>query len=202
MKNIKVVLGDITTAKTDLIVNAANKDLRPGGGVCGAIYKAVGPELDDLIKSKKKFGFPFFKGDVPTNTDKEKFGVGCAMITSNWVIDVEKKPCSTLWKIIHAVGPIYEMHSPENAAILLERTYLSIIAMGDLYSKTVKDDGIVSIAVPLISTGIYGYPLVEGIKVAIDTLANAPDNVHFEIWCFTESDYEITTNLLNERSTS
>lgn len=194
MKNIKVVLGDITTAKTDLIVNAANAGLNPGGGVCGAIYKAVGPELNDLIKRKKKLGFPFYKGDIPTNTEKEKFGVGCSMITTNWVIDVEKKP----WSIIHAVGPIYEMYSPENAEILLERTYLSIIAMGDLYSKTAKDGDTVSIAVPLISTGIYGYPLMEGIKVAIDTLASAPDNIHFEIWCFTEEDYEITTNLLND----
>lgn len=200
MKNIKVILGDITTAKTDLIVNAANAGLNPGGGVCGAVYKAVGPELNDLIKSKKKLGFPFYKGDIPTNTEKEKFGVGCAMITSNWVIDVEKEPWSTIWNIIHAVGPIYEMHSPENAAILLERTYISIIAMGDLYSKTSRDGSPVSIAVPLISTGIYGYPLVEGINIAIETLARANDNLHFEIWCFTEGDFEITTHLLDAQS--
>jgi O-acetyl-ADP-ribose deacetylase (regulator of RNase III) len=43
--NIKIMLGDLTEMDTDAIVNAANNDLKLGGGLAGAIRRKGGPQI-------------------------------------------------------------------------------------------------------------------------------------------------------------
>ncbi len=74
--------GDITTMQVDIIVNAANSDLRGGGGVDGAIHRAGGSAI---MKECKMIGV------CPT---------GEAVITTAGNLPSKK--------VIHTVGPIWE----------------------------------------------------------------------------------------------
>ena len=70
------------------VVNAANAELRMGGGVAGAIHRAAGPEL---TKECRKYA-PIRPGE--------------AVITRGYRL-------SNKW-VIHCLGPVYGMDRPEN----------------------------------------------------------------------------------------
>ncbi len=62
--------------------------------------------------------------------------------------------------VIHTVGPIY--HGKDEDSKLLSSCYLNSL-------KLAVKHNIASIAFPAISCGIYGYPVKEACKIAIDT---------------------------------
>jgi O-acetyl-ADP-ribose deacetylase len=83
---------DITTLATDAIVNAANEALAPGGGVCGAIHRAAGPELARACARL---------GGCPT---------GEARLTPGFRLPARF--------VIHAVGPVWHGGEAREAELL------------------------------------------------------------------------------------
>ena len=65
--------------------------------------------------------------------------------------------------VIHTVGPIYFEHTPSEAEALLTSCYENSLNLA-------KEKGLKTIAFPLISAGVYGYPQRDAIRVAIETM--------------------------------
>jgi O-acetyl-ADP-ribose deacetylase (regulator of RNase III) len=155
--------GDITTAATDAIVNAANEWLTPGGGVSGAIHRAGGPAIAEECRA-----FVAEHGAL---------AVGSAAITTGGALPSRY--------VIHAVGPVWH-HGRHNEAELLGAAYRSAIDIADEY-------GLVSVAFPSISTGVFGYPVELAAPVAleaiIDALSHAVHVREVEIVLFDETSY-------------
>lgn len=99
---IEIHPGDITQLDVDAIVNAANARLQPGGGVCGAIHRAAGPELVSACAAI---------GHCPT---------GAARITPGFALKARH--------VIHAVGPVWHGGGQNEAGLLAScyRTSLQI----------------------------------------------------------------------------
>lgn len=101
---LEIVQGDIVNQPDcDAIVNAANAELRTGGGVAGAIHRIGDPEL---TKETRKFA-PIRPGE--------------AVITS--------APNLPNKFIIHCLGPVYGVDKPED--ILLANCYKNALAIAD-----------------------------------------------------------------------
>lgn len=65
--------------------------------------------------------------------------------------------------IIHAAGPIYHRWEPQQSEQLLRSAYLESLKLALQYQCT-------SIAFPLISSGIYGYPKEDALRVAVTAI--------------------------------
>lgn len=159
---------DITRMHTDAIVNAANRRLLPGGGVCGAIFAAAGAQQLTAVCDKL----------APVQT-------GEAVITPGFNLAASY--------IIHTPGPVYAEHSPSESKKLLADSYRNSL-------KLAYENGCRSIAFPLISSGIYGFPKKEALKTASETIEQFLEDHEMNVYLtvFDKEAYQISTSLQKE----
>lgn len=100
--SIEIVEGDIASQPDlDAVVNAANAQLMPGGGVAGALHRAAGPKLAEACKPL-----------APIEP-------GQAVITAGFELPNQ-------W-VIHALGPRYGIDQPSDE--LLAAAYRNVLSV-------------------------------------------------------------------------
>ncbi|HWJ08898.1 MAG TPA: O-acetyl-ADP-ribose deacetylase [Nocardioides sp.] len=161
---IEVVEGDITQQQVDAVVNAANRAMRGGGGVDGAIHRAGGPEvLEDCVR---RFPRGLATGDAGWTT--------AGAMPARWVI--------------HVVGPDHTRG--ERDRTLLTSCYRRALEVAD-------ELGARSVAFPLVSAGVYGWPKDDAVDAALETLRATPTQVELaRIVAFDRLSYDLVVGRL------
>jgi O-acetyl-ADP-ribose deacetylase len=148
MPRIVLVEGDITEQRVDAIVNAANATLLGGGGVDGAIHRRGGPSILEACRRIRSTEWP---DGLPTGRAVATIG---GDLPARWVI--------------HTVGPVYARE--EDPVTLLSSCHTESLRIAD-------ELGAARVAFPAISTGVYGYPIDEAARVAVEAVRTADTSV-------------------------
>lgn len=135
---VVAVVGDLTAADVDAIVNAANVHLEHGGGVAGAIARAGGPEIQAESHAWVDEHGPLQEGQAAVTT-------------------AGRLPAR---RVVHVAGPVYDAGSDRN------EPHLRAAVRGAL--DAAADEGLGSLAFPAISAGIYGYPPDDATRILAD----------------------------------
>lgn len=130
--------GDLTKARVDAIVNAANRVMLGGGGVDGAIHRAAGPRLVEACRQ------------VPADEQGVRCPTGEARITPGFDLPAKH--------VIHTVGPVY--HRDPEPEELLARAYRACLELAEAH-------GVRTIAFPAISCGAFGFPIPRAAEIAV-----------------------------------
>ncbi|MEN3613241.1 O-acetyl-ADP-ribose deacetylase [Plantactinospora sp. ZYX-F-223] len=141
---IDLVQGDITAQRVDVIVNAANSSLLGGGGVDGAIHRRGGPAI--LAECRALRAARYGRG-LPTG---QAVSTTAGNLPARWVV--------------HTVGPVWS--ADEDRSALLRNCYANSLAVAD-------DLGAASVAFPLISSGVYRWPVEDAVRQALTVLTAA-----------------------------
>lgn len=137
-RTIQVRQGDLTAEDTDAIVNAANSRLAHGSGVAGAIVRRGGEVIQ-----RESLDWVLKNGEVPTG---QVAVTGAGSLSCRYVI--------------HAVGPVWRDGRQNEEALLADATGNSLRRAHEL--------GLTSIALPAISSGIFGFPKERCAEILIE----------------------------------
>lgn len=165
---VELVQGNIVDIPADVVVNAANKWLTRGGGVCGAIFNAAGAE---------------------------ELEAACIQLPLCPTGEVRVTPAFRMTSarhIIHAVGPVWR-GGDDRELELLQCCYRNIV-------QAVNALGAKRVTVPVISSGIYGYPPNQAAFVAVRELLDADSEATAVLVAYDEWMYEILMNTLKEEA--
>lgn len=144
MTTIELVKGDITAVSVDAIVNAANSSLLGGGGVDGAIHRRGGPQI---LAECRQLRASRYRQGLPTG---HAVATTAGNLNARWVI--------------HTVGPVYS--TVEDRSELLRSCYRESLRVADELGAAV-------VAFPAVSTGVYGWPMDDGARIAVETVRSA-----------------------------
>uniref|UniRef100_F6ZKX3 Poly [ADP-ribose] polymerase n=1 Tax=Macaca mulatta TaxID=9544 RepID=F6ZKX3_MACMU len=133
--------GDLAQLPVDVVVNASNEDLKHYGGLAAALSKAAGPELQaDCDQIVKREGRL-----LPGNATISKAG---------------KLPYH---HVIHAVGPRWNGCEAPRCVYLLRRAVQLSLCLAEKYKYR-------SIAIPAISSGVFGFPLGRCVETIVSAI--------------------------------
>ena len=149
----ELVLGDITEQHVDAIVNAANSSLLGGGGVDGAIHRRGGPAILEECRALRASRYG------------RGLPAGAAVATTAGALPAR-------W-VIHTVGPVYS--AQEDRSETLRSCYAASLRVAD-------ELGASSVAFPLISSGVYGWPIEDAVHQALSVLRDATVDVRLVLW--------------------
>ncbi|XP_043846891.1 protein mono-ADP-ribosyltransferase PARP9 [Dromiciops gliroides] len=138
---------DLTRHPVDAVVNAANEYLSHAGGLALALLRAGGPVVAQESEEMIRR-----VGKVPT---------GQIAVTGGGQL-----PCS---QIIHAVGPQWSMTNAQRCCFELREAILNIL------NHVVNEPGIKTVAIPALSSGIFGFPLDMCADIIVNTILLFPN---------------------------
>ncbi|MDX3071309.1 O-acetyl-ADP-ribose deacetylase [Streptomyces sp. NPDC088354] len=144
MAHIILVQGDITEQAVDAVVNAANSSLLGGGGVDGAIHRRGGPEILEECRALRA---SHYGRGLPTG---QAVATTAGRLPARWVI--------------HTVGPVWSAERDRSAE--LASCYRESL-------RVAEELGARTVAFPAVSTGVYGWPLEDGARIALGAVRGA-----------------------------